>query len=231
MRVYLKNRAIILTGFVATLCLGACGSPGGKGGAVPADDRTEAWVCPFSNTDEKRGLLTEGNAILELHHGTDSMYVSVTADIKHDFGTVAAQCLVPGTFFQEEDSLSIAYDDNIKLVFEFKDGSPESGKFPAEKDYRAWFSVLRVFPLDAMTGMHVIISSDSLLVLDSHSKPGPLFEFWKTDTIPSRDESWRQVPFQRDEILAVTNMSKEEFWKAFTSVFERMDFQQELQRK
>lgn len=214
----MKKNTFVLVAICAILSFNACGNPAAEKGNDTLALEGEAWTIYFSKVDKSLRVSTEGLAVMERYPGTDSMYVCIAADIKYDFGTVAVQCLVPGTYCQVADSLSFSYDDHIKLAFEFKDDCL-GGDAPAEKDYRSKFSILRVFPVDAMKEMRIIISSEELLVLDSHSKPGRLFDFKRTDAFPSRNEEWKSVHSQGDEILAVTRMSREEFRNAFIEVF------------
>ena len=146
---------------------------------------------------------------------TDSMYVYVVATVKHDFGTVFVQCLVPGTFSQDGDSCSFAYSDTIQLVNKFMGDCKAGGNTLTLEDYKAWFSVARVVPVDSMKEMAIISSSEDSLILEGRCNEIYSFDFERTEKTPSRMEIWKGVKSQRDEILAVSNMSLSEFWGLF----------------
>ena len=174
-------------------------------------NNVESWVHHISKHDDS-GMIAEGDAYMEHHTDTDSMYVYVIADVKHDFGTVSIQCLVPGIYTREKDSCSFAYSDKIKLVCDFKDDCTKGPDTPAMEDYRAWFSVARVVPVDSMKEMIIKSESDSTLVLEGRCNDIYTFDFKKADIYPSRMDVWKGIEPQKDEILAVSNMSLGEFW-------------------
>lgn len=174
--------------------------------------KIESWVHHITKHDDAGSLIAEGDAYMEHHSDNDSMYVYVNADVKHDFGTVSIQCLVPGIYTREKDSCSFAYSDKIKLVCEFKNGCTKGPDTPAMEDYRAWFSVARVVPVDSMKEMIIKSESDSTLVLEGRCNDIYTFDFKKADIYPSRMDVWKGIEPQKDEILAVSNMSLGEFW-------------------
>lgn len=178
------------------------------------DGTVEVWVHHFTRLDEGGNVLAEGDAYMEHHTDTDSMYVYVEADVKHDFGSVSVKCLVPGTFSREKDSCSFAYSDSIKLVCEFKDDYSGGADAPTLEQYQDWFSVARVVHVDSMKEMAIISSSESNLVLEGRYNDVYTFDFRiVTDLFPSRMEIWNGVQPKWDEILAISNMSLDEFWE------------------
>ena len=209
----MKTLSILLI-FLTTLM--TCSRNEGKLGNTNENaDKIETWVHHFTKQDDDGSLLAEGDAYMERHTATDSMYVYVVATAKHDFGTVSVQCLVPGTFSQEGDSCSFAYGDKIRLVCEFMDDCKTDGNTPTLEEYKAWFSVARVVPVDSMKEMAIISSSENDLVLEGRYNDNYSFDFKRTEISPSRMEIWKDVKPQRDEILAVSNMGLSEFWESF----------------
>ena len=172
----------------------------------------ESWVHSFTNVNEKRGVKSKGQLIMEYHPATDSMYVCVKAEEQYEFGIFNVECLVSGTYIPEGENKGFAYDNDVKMICNLNFDGTADEKIDLLRNYKRHFSVSRIIPVHTLRKMEVISGSADKLVVKGLNEGSYTFDFERTDVLPSRMCYWDKLIPQHDEILAVSAMSNEEFF-------------------
>ena len=172
----------------------------------------ESWVHHFTNVNEKRGVKSKGQLVMEYHPATDSMYVCVKAEEQYEFGTITVECLVSGIYIPKGEDQGFAYDNDVKMICNLNFDGTVDEKTDLLRRYKRNFSVGRIIPVQKLRKMNVISESADKLVVEGLNGDSCIFDFEKADVFPSRMGYWDKLVPQHDEILAVAAMSNEDFF-------------------